>query len=218
MTELYRWGGPQLGYVSFRLGANFADDAATGDSVIPLGEYVENAYGHGLPEASVLLPGHLAFRAVPIKSPVCIPFQLIRTIGLLDERLAPYAHDDTDYAIRCLAAGYRNAVFALRFYSDVKWGGTRTSPHPRISAIQKRNMDQIRIWHGGVLGRLCEAGNPLELVAVPGMSNPDEDRRALAAWEESRRQLGRAEGTRSRVFNKVRSIVRGVLASTFSRA
>ena len=90
---------------------------------VPYEDYVENAYGHGIRNADVLLPGHLAYRTVPIKSPVCIPFELVRSIGMFEEKLAPYGHDDPEYAIRALKAGYHNAVFAIRFYSDIKWGG-----------------------------------------------------------------------------------------------
>jgi len=214
VTALYDWAGPRLGYVSFRLGANFTPDAATSNAVIPLTDYVENAYGHGLPDAKVLLPGDLAYRAVPIKSPVCFPFELIRSVGILDDRLAPYGHDDTEYSIRCLEAGYRNAVFAIRFYSDLKWGGTRTTPHPKIREIQKRNMRRIREWYGAILADVCESSQASEIVEPPNMVSEDDKMKALEAWEKNCQRLKNFTGGEggTHTFDRIKSILKNVLA------
>jgi hypothetical protein len=209
---LYDWAGERLGYVSFRLGANFLDDAATSQDSVPYTNYIENAYGHGIPDALPLLPGHLAYRTVPIKSPVCIPFKLIRDVGLYDERLAPYGHDDLDYAIRVIKAGYKNAVFPLRFYSDIKWGGTRLKQHPDIQATIQRNMDRLRCWHKDSMKAICEGAQPEQIVEVSGMCSKEESDQAQEAWRVNVNKLKSFQ--REGIFY---SIARGQVISKFIR-
>ena len=144
VKRLYEWAGPELAYVSFRLGANFDSDALNSEHSVPFTDYIENAFGHGISQAEMLPLGHLAYRTVPIKSPVCLPFKIVREVGMYNEDLAPYGHDDPELAIRIIRAGYKNAVFAIKFQSDVKWGGTRTSPHPELDSTIERNMNCIR--------------------------------------------------------------------------
>jgi len=197
VVSLYEWAGAELGYLSFRLGANLTEDAAISAESVPLTDYIENAYGHALPGSGMLLPGNLAYRDVPIKSPVCFPFKLIQKVGILDERLAPYGHDDTDYAIRCIDAGFRNAVFGVRFYSELKWGGTRTTPHPHIAAILNRNMRQIREWHGSSLAHICHDREASQAVGVPGMRSERNEREAIEyrkriMWGQRLRRLRNA--------------------------
>lgn len=209
VKALYNWAGPQLGYVSFRFGGNFTRDAATSGIPIPLTEWAESAYGFPQSDATVVLPGSLAYRTVAIKSPVCIPFVLLRSVGLLEERLAPYAHDDTEFSIRCFKAGYRNAVFPICFYSDLKWGGTRRIPHPNIAKIQERNMNRIREWHGSTLAEICEGSQPTEVVKIPGMDDMKEREHALKVLEENCRQI--LAYNRSYYAVKVKSILKRVL-------
>lgn len=168
VKKLYEFVGPKLGYVSFRLGANFLPDAYSSNNPIPYTDYVENSFGHGLKEAENIYPGQLAFRTVPIKSPVCIPFKLIRDMGMYNENLSPYGHDDLEYSIRLIKAGYKNAVFPIQFYSDVKWGGTRTTPHPELNEIVARNMNKIRVWYRNDLKNICEKSQPREIINLPG--------------------------------------------------
>lgn len=191
VVALYEWAGPQLGYVSFRLGANFTTDAATSNDDVPYCDYVENAHGHGIQGADVLLPGQFAYRSVPIKSPVCIPSELIRKVGMFDERLAPYGHDDLEFSIRLIKCGYRNGVFSLRFFSDVKWGGTRTSPHPELNKIVKRNMALIRDWKGAELAGICKTEQPKDIIDVPNMSSSEDAEAGLEAWNNSRNNLNK---------------------------
>lgn len=189
ITQLYEWAGPQLGFLSFRHGANLAKDAASSAAIQPFIDYVENAYGHGLPTAKVLLPGQLAYRTIAIKSPVCIPSELIRTVGLLEEKLAPYMCDDFEYSIRCAEVGYRNAAFGMRFQSDVDWGTTRKKPDSRLHELEKRNIALIREWHGAAIDRIVAQGQSDEIVEVPDMITPRDRELALAALERNRQQL-----------------------------
>ncbi len=189
IRKLYEWAGSDLGYVSFRMGANLKSDAYKSDEHIPLTDFIENACGNGLPDSEMLPLGCLAYRTVPIKSPVCIPFKIVRKVGMLEEKLAPYAHDDTDYSIRLVKAGYRNAVFALKFYSDIKWGGTRVSPHPMIGKIQKRNMDFIRELHRNDLIKICKDQGKENITEINGLTDEIEKSKSVAIWKNNRQEL-----------------------------
>jgi len=209
VTALYEWAGPRLGYVSFRLGANFTRDAATSSAAVPYTDYVENAYGHGIQQAEMLLPGYIAYRTVPIKSPVCIPFKLVRSVGMFEKHLAPYGHDDPEYAIRLVKAGYRNAVFAVRFYSDIEWGGTRTTPHPELDSIIERNMNFIREWHGSDLVDICEHSQDSEVIEVPNMVNEEEKLLAIEAWKINSERLAKFQNLqKSRAPARMKSIIK----------
>lgn len=180
--RLYQWAGSKLGYVSFRMGANFTKDAANSKDPVPYTNYVENAYGHGIRNAEMLPLGHLAYRTVPIKSPVCLPFKIVREIGMFNEKLAPYGHDDPELAIRTIKAGYHNAVFSVKFGSDLKWGGTRTTAHPELNSIIKRNMNYIREWYADDLSKICLVAQPKKVVKVEGMATPAEEKESKKEW------------------------------------
>jgi GT2 family glycosyltransferase len=189
ITQLYEWAGPQLGFVSFRHGANLSSDILDPNSAQIFTDHVENAYGHGIQEAGVLLPGQLAYRTISIKSPVCIPFELVRKVGLLEERLAPYMCDDIEYSIRCAQAGYRNAVFGIRFQSDVEWGTTRTKPDSRLQELEKRNIQYIKQWHSEIIAHLIAEGQVNKIVDVPEMATEQDRKLALQVLERNRAQL-----------------------------
>jgi GT2 family glycosyltransferase len=209
IAQLYQWGGETLGFVSFRLGANLEADALTSEKISPFQDYTENAYGHGLTDAEVLLPGHFAYRTIPIKSPVCIPFSVVRTIGLLDERLAPYMCDDFEYAIRCTQAGFRNGVFGIRFFSDVKWGTTRTKPDPKMLSIHARNTNLIREWHRDQIALIGQQVQPCEVVEIPNLVDAVANQQALAAWELNRQRLNEFKKLRGwRTYNRVKTAVK----------
>lgn len=212
VIALYQWGGKDLGYVSFRLGANFTPDAASSAAAVPYTDYVENAYGHGIQNAKVIYPGCFAYRSVPIKSPVCIPSKIVRTLGMYDERLAPYGHDDLEYSIRLIKAGYRNGVFALRFISDVEWGGTRTSPHPELNKIIQRNMGLIRKWRGNELTEISHSPQGSEIMKIPNIES-ENGQIAHAAWLKARTELNAFTG-KSGVKGRIKSILQRVKLHT----
>ena len=64
--------------------------------------------------------GHVAFREIAIKSPICIPSYVINQVGLPEEVYAPW--DDIAYCYKISLAGFRNAIYALPFQSEVQWG------------------------------------------------------------------------------------------------
>ncbi len=209
VVALYEWAGSQLGFVSFRFGANLRKDAAASNDAVPYCDYIESVYGHGIQEAEALLPGHFAYRSVAIKSPVCIPTALVRTLGMLDERLAPYCHDDLEYSIRLIKAGYRNGVFSLRYFSDVKWGGTRTSPHPEMNKIIARNMGLIRRWQGIELADICKSEQPKDIIDVPNMAGTDDAKIGIEAWNKNRDNFNKHHNpNQSSLSTKVMDILR----------
>jgi glycosyltransferase involved in cell wall biosynthesis len=209
IMQLYEWGGANLGFVSFRLGANLEADALTSTKISPFTDYVENAYGHGLSDAQVLLPGCFAYRTIPIKSPVCIPSALVRTVGLLDERLAPYMCDDVEYAIRCTKAGFQNGVFGIRFYSDVKWGTTRTKPDPKMMAIHDRNINQIREWYRDEIPAIYESEQRTEVIEIANLVSEAASQQALEAWEMNRQRLNEFKKLRGwRTYHRVKTAVK----------
>ncbi|MFT6443348.1 MAG: putative O-methyltransferase YrrM, partial [Salibacteraceae bacterium] len=171
IVRLYKLEGPKLGYVSFRLGANLKTDALTSNDPVPYKDYVENAFGHGIRGARMLPVGSIAYRTVPIKSPVCIPFEIIRNVGMYNEELAPYGHDDIDLAIRTIEAGYYNAIFSIHFESDVDWGGTRMEGHLVQDFIIEKNMNYIRDKYFIELGRICSNVQPCNEVKISGMDS-----------------------------------------------
>jgi glycosyltransferase involved in cell wall biosynthesis len=189
VLDLYKWGGEKLGYVSFRLGARFAPNTVKSKDSVPLVDYCENAYGHGLPHASMLLPGQFAYRDIPIKSPVCFPFSVIRNVGLLEEKLAPYAHDDVDYGVRCIEAGFYNGVYALKFQSKIEWGGTRQKVHPRMAKIIAHNMNQIRGWFPKQINAIIALPKRNEVVDIPGGASAEEKKEAKEIWEVNQKEL-----------------------------
>jgi Glycosyl transferase family 2 len=208
IERLYQWGGDSLGFISLRMGGNFTPDALTSSASTPLTEFIENAYGHGDPKKEVLLPGRFAFRTVPIKSPVCLPSKIIRNVGFLNEDLAPYMHDDTDLGIRTTLAGYANGVFALRYYSEVKWGGTRINPHPELPKMEIRNMNRIRERYGSNLERIAQSAQRNELITFPEMCSDELDRQALLQYERSKQMAAQlAPSFGRRIGVKLRRII-----------
>lgn len=145
VQALYKKFGKKLGYVSFRLAANLI----SWKEVLAMKEVdlIENSYSsHGL-DVIKAEDGEIAFRDAAIKSPVCIPRYLLNDIGLLDEDLAPYSWDDHEYSIRSLEAGYKNALFPIKFVSDLDWGGTRRKAHPTMGKYHVRNTRIIHDKH-----------------------------------------------------------------------
>lgn len=218
VAKLYKWAGAQLGFVSFRLGANLRGDTATSIAGEPFLKHVETAYGHGLKIASVLLPGQLAYRSIAIKSPVCIPFKLTQEIGLLDERLAPYMCDDIEYSIRCLKAGYQNGVFGLRFQSDIDWGSTRANPNPQLNELEKRNIELIRDWHHSTISDICTREQSITVVEVPDISSEPEKAYAIATWEKNCQLLDEflARQAKVDILSRIKSRIKKSITSARS--
>jgi len=176
---LYDKIGKQLGYLSFRLGANLQKNVLETDEGSPFKDYIENAFGHGIDKSKMLLPGQFAFRSIAIKSPVCIPTRIMRQYGLLDENLSPCFHDDTEYCLRLLKNGYKNGVFGLEYQSDLEWGGTRRKPNPALQKSIKKNMDYIRRKYRSEISKIISFPQENAVINVDELMDVQKSEKAL---------------------------------------
>ena len=129
----------KLGVVSFRHGANISrqllEDFTNPE---PLIDYIQSECGHYPKPSATLKIGFFVFKEIVIKSPICIPFQVIRELGVPDEAYAPW--NDIAYTYRVSATGYKNGVFAIKFRSDVSWGTTRNKKQELdVEDVQLKN-------------------------------------------------------------------------------
>jgi hypothetical protein len=188
VLQLYSAMGARLGVVSFRYGTNFCrnilDDTNPRLQVM---DGIESAYGVGM-SAEPLMPGQFAYRSNPIKSPICVPCQLIRDVGILNGYFAPHTYDDTDLDIRAIAAGYFNGVFCLRWYSDVRWGGTRQNSEASMDAANTKNAHLIRRLHDLSLRRIVARPQRAEIVKVIPCTEAERVH-ALGMWLLSKRAI-----------------------------
>ena len=206
IINIYSWAS-NLAYLSFRLGADFKKNALDNNEIVPFDNYIENAAGHGIPDANMLPIGTFCYCDIPIKSPVCIPFHIIRKYIGFDERLAPYAHDDTELAIRLLKDGYQNGVFALKFISDLEWGGTRQSPHPEIAKVQERNIDYIREWHGAFLTELSKMKRNRKIYDIPKVTNFFDKEISDILWNHNVNLLENKKTFFRRIIKKIKNLI-----------
>lgn len=115
-----------LGYLSLRCGLKTKLD---NNLVLCEYDFIESEFGHwkqlNLHHFKELKYKEFEYAEVVIKSPTCIPVWLLKKVGFFDENLAPFGHDDLDLCIRLNEMGYKNGIYALKFFSKVEWGGTR---------------------------------------------------------------------------------------------
>jgi len=139
VRKLYA-GKEKLGIVSFRHGANLSRALARKNkNMLPIRDHIENIRGHNYDPFSVLQTGCFTYREIPIKSPICIPFEVVNTVGLPDEVYAPW--DDIAYCYSVTEAGFNNGVYAIDFESDISWGTTRKKKQQLgLSEVERKNI------------------------------------------------------------------------------
>ena len=204
IANLYEQEGENLGYISFRMGANLKKNALTSREAVPYTDYIENTFGHGGGHIEMLPLGFLAYRTVPIKSPVCIPFKIVTEIGIYNEKLAPYGHDDIDLALRVINKGYYNAVYAIKFKSELEWGGTREEGHLVVDSIIERNMDYIRIWNKNSLNEIATSTQSMEVKQIEKnpIVNPEDCKRL---WDDKVKQTSKLKKKLAPMYKKVKN-------------
>lgn len=145
-----------LGIVSFRHGGNLSRNLIYDESIItPLRDYIQNECGHLTASKPILNIGHFVFREIVIKSPICIPFKIVRDLGVPDESYAPW--NDIAYSYKISEAGYTNGVLAIDYLSDVYWGSTRTKKQKfEVDEVEAKNLALFRIENPNI--------QPLDLV------------------------------------------------------
>lgn len=141
-------GYEKTGTLVFRHGVNMYLDQKS--KTVEERDLIESVFGTGM-SSFPLLPGKLVERMVGVRSPECISFKVVKEVGIMDENLAPYTYDNHDLSLRCLEKGLKNYVFGLPFASEIKWGGTRTNPHPEYSKVVNRNKTYLFQKHGKFL-------------------------------------------------------------------
>lgn len=116
---------PELGMLSFRHGGNLSREQIYLDYVfMPYDDFIQSQWGHLPYNKPILKTGYFTFKEIVIKSPICIPFSIIREIGIPNEIYAPW--DDIAYSYGVSTAGYANGILAIKYFSEVDWGTTRT--------------------------------------------------------------------------------------------
>lgn len=211
IIRLYQEMGPKLAYVSFRLGANLRKDFLTNPNSILFRDFIENAYGHGIDHTSVLLPGQFAYRSIGIKSPVCIPTRIIRNFGLLDEHLAPCFHDDTEYCLRLLKNGYQNGVFAVKYESDLDWGGTRQNPNPRYADYIKKNVAYLKEKYRQEISQIISSPQDSQKHILKEYYDISENKKALNQYHLNRKKTRRFERKNLNALGILRSYLSKII-------
>ncbi|MGN6267680.1 MAG: glycosyltransferase family 2 protein [Ginsengibacter sp.] len=208
---LYEKIGKQLGYLSFRLGANLKKNVLKTGEGSPFRNYIENAFGHGIDKSKMLLPGQFAFRNIAIKSPVCIPTRIIRQFGLLDENLSPCFHDDTEYCLRLLKKGYKNGVFGLEYQSDLEWGGTRRNPNPELQNRIKKNMDYIRQKYRYEISRIISLPQKSEAISIGEFIDAENSEKALHQFKLNKKKRKEYELNELSGLNRIKYYLKRII-------
>lgn len=207
---------PQLGYVSFRLGANLKGNILSSHEGSPFTDYIENAFGHGTDQSKPLLPGQFAFRSIAIKSPVCIPTLIIDQFGLLDENLSPCFHDDTEYCLKLLSSGFNNGVFAIEYQSELEWGGTRKKENHDLYNQIKKNMDYLRIQYHDQILQIISKPQRKELVTVETAFDLYSREKGLKQYKENRRKRMKFESKGLSAPGKLKYYLKQIIKALLS--
>lgn len=129
-----------LGYISFRCGLSTDLD---GNGILFEHSFFEAECGHwkqlNLNHFQEFHNKQFKFCEIVIKSPTCIKKSILDEVGMFDEKLAPFGHDDLDLSIRLNQKAYKNAIYGVKFISKLDWGGTRTPKDPKKDYHTKYN-------------------------------------------------------------------------------
>jgi len=213
ISQLYKNVGNQLGYLSFRLGANLKDDILDNADSLLFKDLIESAYGHGINNTKILLPGMFAFRSIAIKSPVCIPTRIIKEFGLLDEKLAPCFHDDTEYCLRLLKNGYKNGVFAIKYESDLDWGGTRKNPNPNYAKFIRNNLAYLKNKYFDEIKIIISTEQEKKTILFNEMSTNIERKKAIKQYKVSQIKRKKFESQELNSIGKIKLYLSGGILS-----
>lgn len=148
---------------------------------------IEAITGIGFSDRPLRL-GEIVERISTVRSPQCYSFDVVRTVGMQDEALAPFNFDDYDYSIRCLQAGYRNFVMAVNCFSEPDHGGMRRNPQPLFDVASTRNSRYLGTKHYDFLTKTTPLFLP-EPFYIPGIViDKAEDARITAEYADRRRR------------------------------
>lgn len=134
---------PDLGVLGFRHGCNFEKDILYNNKPVSEVNLIMNKWQPHFANIEQMNDGYITFRHVVYKSPICVSSEVVNKLGGYDERFAPIAHDDTEYCIRAMKAGYKNAVVSIDIDQPISWGGTRRFSSKYID-LHREHMNLIR--------------------------------------------------------------------------
>lgn len=152
LNQLYHKFDSKLGVVSLRHGGNLSKILLSKSRCLfPIRDYIETQFGHGVSNnLRNLGDGEFVFRDVAIKSPICIPSYVLKTVGIPDEAYKPW--DDIAYCFSVQSSGYLNGVLSVCFLSDKEWGTMRNKKQQiKHNDILQRNLGTFRNVNKGVL-------------------------------------------------------------------
>lgn len=144
----------RLGYISLRMGVDV--------KLLPVrgAEYNTNIYDYNVTESEFghwsnlgwkeihnqpiiyVRHGEHMYRDIVVRSPTVCRWNVFEDVGVFDAALAPYNYDCFDFSIRCLERGYHNAVYALKFESDLSWGGMRKHEKSKFNEKKEEIFDR----------------------------------------------------------------------------
>lgn len=135
----------KIGVLGMRHGCNLESDWLTNGKHASEKDLICNEFqpDMGIPK---LKEGEIVERQIVYKSPICLSREVVEKLGGYDPRFEPIAHDDTEYCIRAILAGYKNYVYALKLMQPIQWGGTRrfTKQHDDNLGYHIEHMNLIR--------------------------------------------------------------------------
>ena len=166
ILHLYEKLGPKLGYVSLRMGCQFAPNVLEEGDRLQIYNLIESAYGVGM-TTEVLWPGEFAYRCLPLKSPVVLPCSVVRDVGIMRPEFAPHSYDDADLACGAIAAGYFNGVYGIQWYSDMRWGRSRQNTEASIDAAHRKNAPLVRQFNPEILKTLSRPQRTETVQIIP---------------------------------------------------
>lgn len=145
-----------LGYVSMRIGSELVYSA---DGHINEKNYIESEFGHwkqlNLSHFTVATHNQFIKTQIAIRSPTCVQWKRYLEVGFYDAALAPCGYDCHDFSIRMIKHGYQNGIYALKYRSDVAWGGMRTQVPSEINKkhgeIYEKNRRYLGLKHRSFL-------------------------------------------------------------------
>lgn len=117
-----------VGVVGMSHGCNLKEDTLSSEDPTSETDLIKSEFRDLLPHIKPLEKDHFSFRQIVYKSPIVISSELYGKLGGYDERFAPIAHEDTEYCIRSIMAGYNNLLWAANLDHRVKYGATRKIP------------------------------------------------------------------------------------------
>jgi glycosyltransferase involved in cell wall biosynthesis len=142
---------PNLGYVTMRIGTSLTSN---GSEIIEQG-LLESEFGAwnqlGWTFHESIPYNTLRHVEIAVRSPTCMLWKRFEEVGFFDENLCPAGYDCHDMSIRLNQKGYQNAMYIMKYISEVNWGTMRSEENipnqPYIDSVYSRNRQYLANKH-----------------------------------------------------------------------